>query len=226
MNGAENMIYFLQSPSDGNIKIGVSDNPYSRLRQLQTGSSSKGHFCILLAMPGGKKREKDLHILFEKYHIVREWFFPSEEIMNFITQETLEEIKECRICGGNYLTQPNKNDIVEHSSLHKLIRMGAYPYQVREFMKEVSWQILCSETPKIEIEAKRNADEIKRVIVYAWWSRKKQEGLLDADFEDYILDYMDFLDAKFSKNPRMRKEIELKLNRHWGDSRILLLDFF
>jgi hypothetical protein len=94
--------------------------------------------------------------------------------------------------------------------------MGAYPYDIREFMKEMAWAILGSDEPTVKINSRRNKDDIKRVIVYAWWAREKEAGLKDSDFEDYILDYMDYLDVRFSGDKDQLKIISKKLEKHWG----------
>lgn len=213
------MIYFIQSPSDKNIKIGFSNNPYVRLRQLQTGSSSINQHNLLLVLPGGRKRESDLHRVFRNYHSHREWFYPDQEILNYIKFETKGEFIECRVCGGKYLSSPLEQDIFAHCKLHIAIRLGAYPYHIREFMKTVAWQILGNIGPTVEINAQYNLEDIKRVIVYAWWSREKQTGINDIHFEDYILDYMEYMDARLSEDKNLKKEIDHKLKKHWGVAR-------
>jgi hypothetical protein len=210
------MIYFIQATSDNRIKIGMSDNPTIRLRQLQTGSSSQKPYTILTVLPGGRRREKELHKKFKEYHSHREWFNPASEILEFIAQETHQEIKVCRVCGAFHLSRPEESDIREHSKMHKSIRMGGYPYNIREFMKEMAWAILYSDEPTVKISSRRNKDDIKRVIVYAWWAREKEAGLQDSDFEDYILDYMDYLDVRFSGDKEKLKIIDRKLEKNWG----------
>jgi hypothetical protein len=210
------MIYFIQNPSDQKIKIGYSSNPNIRKRQLQTGSSSNISHKLLLVLPGGRKREKDLHQNFYNYHSHNEWFEPTQEIFDFIKLQTIDEFIECRVCGGKYLSSPMEPDIKEHCKLHKTIRLGAYPYHIREFMKTVAWQILGSEGPTVEINAQYNLEDIKRVIVYAWWSRERQKGMKDIHFEDYILDYMEYMDVRLSDDEEYKQRIKNKLMKHWN----------
>jgi len=145
------MIYFIQSPHDKRIKIGMSENPNLRIRDLQTGSSSKESHVPLLVLPGGRKRESELHSVFKKFRSHGEWFNPVPEILDYIKQETQEEFKYCRVCGKLYLSTPDKIDIQAHSKAHKIIRIGGYPYSIREFMKEMAWAFLANETPTVEI---------------------------------------------------------------------------
>ena len=210
------MIYFIQSANDNRIKIGMSDNPVTRLRQLQTGASSQKPYTILAVVPVGRRRESELHKQFKEYHSHREWFNSAPEILKFIEQETRQEIKKCRICGAFYLSRPDESDIRHHSKVHKSIRMGAYPYGVREFMKEMAWAVIYSKESTVKISSRRSKDEVKRVIVYAWWAREKETGLKDSDFEDYILDYMDYLDIRSSGDKEKMKIISKKLEKHWG----------
>lgn len=69
------MVYFIEC--DGLVKIGVSDDPYTRLKELSTGSSSP--LRLLGCIPGGFKREKELHRKFANQRATGEWFYLSNE---------------------------------------------------------------------------------------------------------------------------------------------------
>ena len=69
-------VYFIQK-GYGSIKIGVSDNPEKRLKQLQTGNH--GSLFIIAKFPFETRREAlsleyDLHKMFKNDKINGEWF--------------------------------------------------------------------------------------------------------------------------------------------------------
>ena len=53
------MIYFIRNIISGNIKIGFSDTPTKRLKDLQTGSADK--LVLMKTIPGDKELEADIH---------------------------------------------------------------------------------------------------------------------------------------------------------------------
>lgn len=64
------MIYFIRAGKT--VKIGVSDNPNLRLRELQTGNPFR--LKLLGVMAGEYMVEKELHSLFERFRLEGEWF--------------------------------------------------------------------------------------------------------------------------------------------------------
>jgi len=212
------MIYFIQSTGDKRIKIGHSDNPVKRLHQLRTGASSPEPYVILAVLSGGVKREKLIKAKFKKYRSHGEWFNPAPELMQFIEEHTnsSSQFAQCRVCGKWHLSKPDESDIKGHTQIHKAIRQGAFPYEIREFMKGVAWAILGSDGPTVEISAHYDQDAMKRVVVYAWWARARERGVRDVDFDDYVLDHMEYLDARESGDKSKIEEIGTKLDQHWG----------
>jgi len=74
-------VYFIRRP-DGQIKIGFSHEPESRLRAI---SSQSGLRMMLLAtIPGGAALERELHARFDEYREIGEWFRPCRDIDAFI----------------------------------------------------------------------------------------------------------------------------------------------
>ncbi len=67
-------VYAIREVTTGNIKIGISANPESRLRQLQTGNSSKLELVTFIEAKDRFKTEKELHLLNADKHIRGEWF--------------------------------------------------------------------------------------------------------------------------------------------------------
>lgn len=64
------MIYFIRSGEY--VKIGYSDNPLGRLRQVQTGNPIEAE--LLAVCPGGKDDEAAIHGAFQQHRVSGEWF--------------------------------------------------------------------------------------------------------------------------------------------------------
>ena len=86
----ETMVYFI---TDGNyIKIGYTkNNSKKRLKQLQTSNANR--LFLLGYIEGDKTVEKELHNKFSS-SIVRqngEWFFPTEDLIDYINKNNLND---------------------------------------------------------------------------------------------------------------------------------------
>ena len=75
-------VYAIMEEDTNNIKIGISKNPEARLKQLQTGNSSKLRLIGMRKAENKFKDEKALHQKNESYKIHGEWF--SNEAKNTI----------------------------------------------------------------------------------------------------------------------------------------------
>lgn len=69
-------VYFIQH-GYGSIKIGVSDNPEERCKQLQTGNQKK--LRVICKFPFERRRtaldlERELHEKFKEHRLEGEWF--------------------------------------------------------------------------------------------------------------------------------------------------------
>lgn len=72
-----------QELADGSlIKIGITNNPTRRLRQVQTGYPNPLHFKLLV--PGDRRHESLLHHMWRHQRKTGEWFVYSQEIGEFI----------------------------------------------------------------------------------------------------------------------------------------------
>ena len=67
-------VYAIREVNTGNIKIGISASPESRLKQLQTGNSSELELVTFIEAKDRFKTEKELHLLNADKHIRGEWF--------------------------------------------------------------------------------------------------------------------------------------------------------
>ena len=75
-------MYFVRNPATGDIKIGYSVSPASRLSQLQTAHAERLH--ILATVPGSTSLEASLHRRFAAHSRNGEWFRGDAEIYEFI----------------------------------------------------------------------------------------------------------------------------------------------
>ncbi len=70
-------VYFIQAVSGGPVKIGVADDPQTRLRQLNTGSDEELHILKVFGFSTRQKtfdRETYLHRRFKYCNLRLEWF--------------------------------------------------------------------------------------------------------------------------------------------------------
>lgn len=75
-------VYFIQDVETGAIKIGVSLDPKARLSQLQIGHPYQ--LILLGVMPGSRREEVELHVMFERFHIRGEWFRGDDALLSAI----------------------------------------------------------------------------------------------------------------------------------------------
>jgi hypothetical protein len=74
--------YFVQGVDGGPIKIGTSDEPAERLKQLQAASPVR---LVILGV-SVRVSEREAHSRFNKHRIKRtEWFHPAPELVMFAT---------------------------------------------------------------------------------------------------------------------------------------------
>lgn len=81
-------VYFAASNIDGEqceaIKIGFSNDPRRRVKELSTASSSTIH--LVVAIPGTRADESALHEAFADHRLNGEWFAPHEDIRALIAR--------------------------------------------------------------------------------------------------------------------------------------------
>jgi len=109
-------VYFIQAGKDGPIKIGSSNSPERRLRDLQVGNAQKLRLIFFYDVYRDKRgrrshnpynnlnnlmlmhlSENDLHKIFQKHSIIGEWFEPTEEILSIIKQGPCARISDKKI---------------------------------------------------------------------------------------------------------------------------------
>lgn len=74
-------VYMIMAKEDNTVKIGTSNDPNKRLKQLQTGNNKQ--LVIVGLIKGGQELEKNIHALFRESRIKGEWFKYTQEIEDF-----------------------------------------------------------------------------------------------------------------------------------------------
>jgi Meiotically up-regulated gene 113 len=87
----EPLVYFIAC-GDDLIKIGHTTNLYSRLRSLRTATPKE--IRVLLAMPGTRDDEQELHRKFGAYRAGREWFSRCDAITEFISAHRMKVLAD------------------------------------------------------------------------------------------------------------------------------------
>lgn len=83
---ADEMVYFVLSPTQGAVKIGFSSakNFKSRVSVLQTANPAL--LTVLATIPGTRETENEMHLRFKALYIGRgEWFYYREPLISFIS---------------------------------------------------------------------------------------------------------------------------------------------
>ncbi len=80
---ANNFVYFMWDNDTGQIKIGQSKNPESRLRDIR---AERPNTELLTYLPD-HSLERELHIRFSGLRMDGEWFKPSSELLQYILRE-------------------------------------------------------------------------------------------------------------------------------------------
>jgi len=103
------MLYFIQAKKTGLIKIGFSTNPKDRCSILKSFNADK--LRILKIIEGNSRGEYDLHKRFRKYRHHNEWYYPNQEILDFIAKTDSYILKEDLECE---LEEDYKKHIINH----------------------------------------------------------------------------------------------------------------
>lgn len=76
INNTVSFLYIIASNTNGPVKLGYSDNPERRLKQLQTGNPEnlKIFHCEEIEVDNIRKAEKSLHTTLGYKRLKGEWF--------------------------------------------------------------------------------------------------------------------------------------------------------
>lgn len=73
------MIYFILDESSGFLKIGMANDPASRLALLQVGNPNR--LELVGTLPGGRREELELHRRFAVFRGLGEWFRAEPDLL-------------------------------------------------------------------------------------------------------------------------------------------------
>jgi len=90
-------IYIMQC--NDYIKIGVSENPWVRIKSLQTGNPYKIDLLLSFKTKNAYSEEKRFHNYFDSKKSIGEWFKIDDDIKHFVKNLKIIEYKEK---GGEY----------------------------------------------------------------------------------------------------------------------------
>jgi hypothetical protein len=81
-------IYLIQKNTESIYKIGISDNPLKRVKQLQTGNSARLHLIKIFPVANARAIEKRLHrlLMFHRCSPRGEWFKLTPEYVKLVTE--------------------------------------------------------------------------------------------------------------------------------------------
>lgn len=85
-------VYAILAPRIKEVKIGVSLDPYARLRLLQTAHSVE--LELLGTMPGGLEKEREIHRKLSDARITGEWFRFTPKVRALVRAEMAPHVIE------------------------------------------------------------------------------------------------------------------------------------
>ena len=100
-------------------------------------------------------------------------------------------IVECRICGFNFLPEVEE-DRERHEREHLRILSGGLPYEIREFIKRVGWEILDNEDLR---ETPEQLETAKRAVAFAYWARAISNSIPENELQPFMAAHFAWLDA-------------------------------
>ena len=97
-------IYLMQSLENGYYKIGISKNPNTRLRQLQTGNSSEMKLIETYESDFASKIERTLHNQYSHIKKKGEWF-------DLTLENEVDFIRNCKNIEENFIILKSQGNV-------------------------------------------------------------------------------------------------------------------
>lgn len=124
-------VYFVAAGAEA-IKIGFTDNIYARMIALQIGNHLP--LKLLGCRPGNELDEENTHKQFAKDRLQGEWFYPSDELLDYIDA----------YCPSGPATKlfvtKTKTPMVMDSITRTVVSLFDEPYQAVEYQKQYNGQ--------------------------------------------------------------------------------------
>lgn len=117
-------IYFIESKSQGAIKVGFADDLYMRLKGLQTGNPAI--LTIKAEIPGTRECEELIHRLLKKYRTNREWY-PATHLFDMLIDDLNDfrldrAMEEIQVVGGQDLDGIYEAQIIRVTDVYSAIK--------------------------------------------------------------------------------------------------------
>lgn len=80
-------VYFIQNVETKRIKIGFSGDSAARRDQLQTGNDCELRVIGRYFTKDMRGQESYLHLKFAKYLVRKEWYYPDQELLDYIAEK-------------------------------------------------------------------------------------------------------------------------------------------
>ncbi len=209
---SDTRVYFVLARRTNLVKIGVSDDPRSRLSALQTGSPIK--LEIVAEMPGDERYERVLHESFAEYRIHGEWFRFVGRLESFVA--ALPKLPSNQRTPSPRRSEPKKQprSTINREAVHAhwleqlaLIKLGVYSIGVERFARIVDTTSHHMEHALHERHGKRFAGEWLCELI----------PLLDRDLAHAIVDkgmevtgYRLTEDWKIVEDPERREQARVR----------------
>lgn len=89
------MIYAIQCGENGPIKLGRAEDPYKRMKHLQTSNPFNLSMLACEETLDDEEAEKQLHIQLRMYRIRGEWFRPEKAVLDTVAlmRRNLAQVK-------------------------------------------------------------------------------------------------------------------------------------
>lgn len=110
-----NFVYFVQAEALGLIKVGAAACAATRFRSMHTDSPDKLSLLGVIRCDEARELESRLHATFRKDRSHREWFRPSERLLQYIE----------RYATSIAAAQPRSYDEIVHGSRQRKARGAA-----------------------------------------------------------------------------------------------------
>lgn len=88
--GDDGYVYLIGSDYDSPVKVGFSLNPWSRVKEISTGSHEE--LSVLLTFKASKKTESQLHRFFKDFRTRNEWFRLPKDVIDVLIRHANDEL--------------------------------------------------------------------------------------------------------------------------------------
>lgn len=110
-------IYFIQEQSErGLIKIGYTKHPNAKLRLAHLKMTSPCELIIIKEIEGDLEAERKFHNRFSNLRCEGEWFYPEDELLEFIKTGILTPPKERKYRSSILVERARQKRLISQST--------------------------------------------------------------------------------------------------------------